>query len=185
MTDQQVYLLPGRGNRLSDLGAMIASRGGAVRGRELRGPFARLRFPEQLELIATDLGSDHWHDRARLVGHSFGAYLLLHALAGMPPFPGRILLLSPALGAAIDRRHLAASFPPRSGRLLGLAEAHRYPLPARLEIHTGQEDTGCDPRLAGTLAELLGARLHLVAGQGHSLASAYVESALTAFLAAP
>ncbi len=48
--------------------------------------------------IKNDLTTMFWHRDARAIGHSYGGYLLMHALAELGAFPGRILLLSRVLG---------------------------------------------------------------------------------------
>lgn len=178
-----VYLLPGRGNRLRDLGDPITRLGFDVYGRELAPPLARLGFAEQIRLIQRDLAAAFWRPDARLIGHSYGAYLLLHALADREPFPGRILLLAPVLGAALDAQRLYLSRPPRADQLLHLAQNHEFPPPRALELHTGALDDGCDPALATRWSSLIpGARLVRVPDQGHQLAADYVQRVLAQFL---
>ena len=180
-----VYLLPGQGNRLRDLGDPITHLGFDVYGRELVPPFSRLDFAEQVSLIQHDLAATFWRPDAPLIGHSYGAYLLLHALADREPFPGRILLLAPVLGAALDSQRFYLSRPPRADKLLQLAQNHAFPTPRSLELHTGALDDGCDPALATQWSSLIpGARLVLVPDQGHQLAPAYVQRVLAQFLQA-
>ena len=180
-----VYLLPGRGNRLRDLGDPVTRLGFDVYGRELVPPWARLGFAEQIGLIQRDLAAAFWNADARLIGHSYGAYLLLHALADMDPFPGRILLFAPVLGAALDAQRLYLSRPPRADKLMQLAQNHEFPIPHSLELHTGALDPGCDPALATRWSSLIpGARLVLVPDQGHQLAADYVQRVLAHFLQA-
>lgn len=183
MSSSSVYLLPGRSNSLREIGKHIAGWGLDVCGRELVAPFASWPFSDQLSVIKQDLNANYWHEDAHIIGHSYGGYLLLHALAELPPFPGHVLLLSPVLGAAIDPKNFMASYPPRAKRLLELARAEQFPIPNSLLIHTGAADSGCDPRLAERLGQLLGGKVHVVAGQGHELAPAYVECVLRDFLA--
>ena len=180
-----VYLLPGRGNRLRDLGDPVTRLGFDVYGRELAPPFSRLGFADQIGLIQRDLAAAFWNADARLIGHSYGAYLLLHALADREPFPGRILLFAPVLGAALDAQRLYLSRPPRADKLLQLAQNHAFPTPCALELHTGALDDGCDPALATRWSSLIpGARLVLVPDQGHQLADDYVQRVLAHFLPA-
>ena len=102
MSDSKIYLIAGRDEILADgLGHLITSMGHNIQGREIVSGFADLRFSEQLGVIKSDLREGFWHFDAVLVGRSYGAYLLLHSLAEMCDFPGRILLFSPVLGAAI------------------------------------------------------------------------------------
>lgn len=181
--NKTVYLLPGRGNRLRDLGDLVCCLGFDVYGRELAPPFARLHFAEQISLIQRDLASAFWYTDAPLIGHSYGAYLLLQALADMEPFPGRILLFSPVLGAATDPKRFYVSRPPRADKLMKLAENHEFPIPQSLEIHTGALDDGCDPGLATQWGSLLpGSRIVIVPDQGHQLTLDYVHRVLAQFL---
>ncbi len=174
-----VYLRPGRGNRLRDLGDLVCDLGFDGYGRELAPPWARLGFTEPIRLIQHDLAAAFWDAGARLIGHSYGAYLLLHALADREPFPGRILLLAPVLGAALDAQRLYLARPPRADKLLRLAQNHEFPTPHSLELHTGALDDGCDPALATRWRSLIpGARLVLVPDQGHQLAADYVQRVL-------
>jgi hypothetical protein len=179
-----VYLLPGLGDGLAGtLGRLIADAGFQVVGREVDEAFARLRFAEQVDSVGNDLRVGWWHAGARLIGRSYGGYLILHALADLPPFPGQILLFSPMLGPAVARDGWYISRPPRSVKLLKRARAGEFPPPNRLEIHTGKDDLGCDPWLATQIANgIETAELHLVIGAGHDLGEAYTRTALSRFL---
>ena len=180
----RIYFIPGRGESLdAGLGRLIASRGYAVHGREIISDFARLRFAEQLAEIRSDLQPAWWHAEAILIGHSYGGYLLLHALADLTPFPGKVLLCSPVLGAAVARDGFLGSRPPRAERLVRLTESGTFPAPRYLEIHTGADDNGCDPRLAARFASLVGnTKLSIVAGAEHLLGDEYLRDILRKFL---
>jgi hypothetical protein len=182
--DRRVYFLPGRQERVSDgLGSAIVRAGFSICGHEIVNDFARLRFAEQLSLIRSDLQTTFWKPDARIIARSYGAYLLLNTLAEMSPFPGRILLLSPVLGAAVANNGFYVSRPPRADRFANVVESGEFPGPRYLEIHTGSEDNGCDPQLADRFAALVSdTRLHIVAGAGHDLGDEYTRSALREFL---
>ena len=72
---------------------------------------------------------------------------LLHVLADLEPFPRKILLCSPVLGAAVAKNGFYGSLPPRAEKLVKLAESNAFSAPRYMEIHTGAEDNGCDPLL--------------------------------------
>jgi pimeloyl-ACP methyl ester carboxylesterase len=179
-----VYLLPGRGDPLDGtLGRIIAGLGFSVQGRAITSDFLALWFGEQLALVETDLRPAFDSGETALVGQSYGAYVLLHTLAALPRFPGRVLLISPVLGAGTSADGRRGSLPPRAGRLLNLARQGRFPCPGRLDIHAGARDRGCDPSLAQEFASRIPpARLHIVPGEGHTLPHEYLEHALRAFL---
>ncbi len=178
-----VYLLPGRGNKLSDLGKIITSLGFDVYGRELCSPFLNFPFQKQLDIIKKDLKKLFLNKDAKLIGHSYGAYLLLHALFELKDFPSQVILFSPILGAAIDKQNLYMSYPPRADKLLNLAEIGEFPVLQSIEIHTGANDQGCDPILAQKIATLIpNASITILPNQGHQLQIGYIKQALYIFL---
>lgn len=184
-----IYYLPGRGNRLQGegIGALVQRLGGQVRGRELQGDFTRLAFAEQLAVIQGDLLDEFWSPQALLIGHSYGAYLLLHGLAELPACPGRVLLFSPVLGVGMNRERMFASWPPRAKRLLTLAETQSFPVPrGGLQIYSGAADDGCDPDLARRfVAALPGAALQLVPDAGHHLDESLLVAVLSRAITTP
>lgn len=184
MQDTQIYIIPGRLESLGNgLGRIIESMGFSVRGREIISGFARLGFSEQLALIRADLESGFWPPECVLIGRSYGAYLLLHSLAELQPFPGKVLLFAPILGPAIVEDRRSGVLPPRSKLLLKLAESGAFPAPRYLEIHTGAKDNGCDPGLATRFtSQVRNAELHIVPGSGHAFDDAYYREALRKFL---
>jgi pimeloyl-ACP methyl ester carboxylesterase len=94
-----IYYLPGYGGRLdTGLGGALLKRGFNVSGRQTIGDFRALPFDEQVAVVAADLRHHFWRSDAQVVAISFGCYLFLHAQAQLPPFVGRVLLLSPIVG---------------------------------------------------------------------------------------
>ena len=174
-----IYLLPGRHRALEDgLGQALMQRGQVVAGRALVGDFVRLRFSEQVAVVAGDLRALAPQAGGRVLAYSFGAYLFLHALAQLPPFAGRALLLSPVVGEA------AHTFvPPSAGRLQQWLAQGQYPLPARMELHVGDADWQCPLPAVQALGDALGARTVVVPGAGHALPREYVGAVLDAWLA--
>jgi hypothetical protein len=129
------------------------------------------------------LRSFFWDPNANLVGHSYGGYLLLHSLSELEPFPGRILLFSPVLGEAIDKRRRFGSRPPRAGRLMELARKNQFPTLGYLEIHTGENDNGCDPNLDKAIGSFIPkSRIEIVSNQGHELPLEYITKVIVRFL---
>lgn len=154
--NNKVYLIPGRDEKLSGfLGDKISHMGFDVYGREILPPFSRLQFSEQLKIIKNDLKSLFWYQNAKLVGYSYSSYLLLHSLAELEPFPGKILLLSPVLDAAMSKDKVYLSCPLRAKKLLQFTKNGEFLSPGYLELHTGLEDNGCDPDLAKRICSLI------------------------------
>lgn len=184
MPGKQIYLIPGRGEKLDNtLGQILKMLGYNYEGMALTPDVEYLRFSEQLELVRSDLKLRFWDAGSVLIGRSYGAYLLLHTLADMPPFPGRVLLFSPVLGAASGKDHRYGSIPPRAEKLLKLAKSNTFPAPAYMEIHTGAEDHDCSPLLAENLTSgVKNTTVVMVEGAGHNLSENYLRNILIDFL---
>lgn len=166
---QSIYLLTGRGGRLNKgLGEELATRDWHVFGRELHGEFQRLRFDHQVETIAEDLLAHFWHEDARVVANSFGAYLFLHAQALLPPFPGQVLLLAPIVGEASQEERMLYFVPPRAGQLQELIGQGTYPAPVRCEIHVGEHDWQSVPANVQAIGRALSWRVSIVPEVGPS-----------------
>ena len=129
-----IYYVPGRGGRLNvGLGQELSARGYDLIGREIAGPgprdqsnpFASLSFQQQVEVIQHDLQSRFWTPEAQVIGNSFGAYLIAHAILQLGNFPGKCLFLSPVLGAVKTTGMLFK--PPRSSALKDAIETRSLP----------------------------------------------------------
>lgn len=178
-----MYYLPGRGGHLNQgLGAALQSKGVHIVGRELPGGADSGGFATHVDAVAADLQRDHWHRDSLVVANSFGAYLLLHAQAQLPPFVGNVLLLSPILGMVFRKDAPGGFVPPRARKILAMVEAGTFPGPRRCEIHVGSQDWQSDPERALTLGSKIGAKVHVVPEQGHLLERSYVLAAIDAWI---
>lgn len=174
-----IYYLPGRGGRLREgLGKALLARGLDVVGREMHGAFAELSFRQQVATIAEDLRERHWERDALVIANSFGAYLFLHAQAAMPPYIGRVLLLSPIVGEALNQAQAVGFVPPYARKLHELAAAGQYPAPIDCQIHVGSEDWQSAPENVTELGRLLGIPIRAVPHNGHMLDKDYVSAVL-------
>jgi hypothetical protein len=185
-TARTVYYLPGNGGQLhTGLGDGLLSRGWNVTGRATVDDFRTLRFNEQIVAIAADLQTHFWHPSAHVVANSFGAYLFLHAQAELPPFPGRVLLLSPIVGALEAAEGQKSFLPPRPEYLGAKAEAGTMPRPCKCEIHIGEVDRQSDPAVVQRFGALCGIPVHVAPGRGHMLGKDYVGLILDGWLGDP
>lgn len=183
MKPETIYYLPGHGGRLeTGLGEALLSRGYNVAGRQTTGDFKALSFPEQIATIAEDLTINYWHEEARVIANSFGAYLFLNAQTLMKPYVGKVLLLSPILGEFSNEDIRMGFIPPHSGRLAQLAESGTYPVPRHCEIHVGELDWQSNPTNVTKLADLLGLSATVVPGGEHMLDKRYVSAVLDKWL---
>lgn len=178
-----VYYLPGRGGQLTNgLGAGLAERGLHVVGRETLGDFRQLPFSQQVAVVAADLRDHFWHEDARVVAVSYGGYLFLHAQAELPPFPGKVLLLSPIVGEFNNDANGLGFIPPYAERLRDLAAAGVFPTPQRAQIHVGSEDWQSHPGNVTDLGKAIGIEVTVVPGAGHHLAKEYMGPVLDQWL---
>lgn len=181
--DGTIYYLPGRGGRVDDgLGLALQSRGLTVYGRHLWGEFQRLRFSDQIQVIAEDLKHQFWNENALVVANSFGAYLFLHAQTLLDPFPGKVLLLSPIIGATAAPGNGPRFSPPFAERLLQLAQGDELTKPTRCEIHVGELDWQCQPLKIQEFGELTGIPVTTVPDGEHLLSHSYVSELLDRWL---
>lgn len=178
-----VYYLPGRGGLISiGFGEALTSRGWSVTGRETTGSFRELSFQQQVDVISGDLVEKFWREDAHVIAVSFGAYLFLHAQTQLPPFVGKVLLLSPVVGQFSNEDVGIGFMPPRAKKLRELAETGTYPAPQNCEIHVGSEDWQSNPVNVKAFADKVGIPVSIVPGGGHQLGKEYVGSLLDRWL---
>ena len=178
-----IYYLPGnRGQLDTGLGEELLNRGFSLAGRETLGDFRKLPFPEKIEAIAKDLKDEFWHEDALVIANSFGAYLFLHAQTLLPPFVGKVLLLSPIVGEASEPETMRFFVPPRAGKLHRLAEERLFPTPRQCHIHVGELDWQAKPESVAAFARPLGIGMTVIPDAGHMLDKAYVRSILDRWL---
>lgn len=177
--NQEVYYLPGRGGELgAGLGLALSQRGYSVYGREVTGDLSSMDFQQQIDTVASDLRNRFWDKKAEIIAVSYGAYILMHALSSLRPFPGKVLLLSPILGGATDEASWSSFTPPRPERLMKQVYAGKFPKPTKLEVHVGENDWQSNPLRVSQLAERVGAQCYFAADTGHTLGIHYVSSVL-------
>lgn len=136
----------------------------------------------RVRLVADDLQTNFWGADALVIANSIGAYLFLHALSQLPPYPGKALLLSPIVGEASAPNGGPHFVPPYAARLLELAQAGSIEPPKRCEMHVGSEDWQSDPAAVARLGGLLGVPFNVVPGGGHLLDKGYIENLLDRWL---
>lgn len=178
-----IYYLPGHGGQISNgLGQALLARGYTVAGRETIGEFRRLRFSEQIEIIAEDLLTSYWRSNALVIANSYGAYLFLNAQRLLTPYVGKVLLLSPILGDFAEEGSNIGFVPPHSGRLIELAENGSYPTPMQCEVHVGEQDWQSNPKNVQWWAGKVGVHATIVPNAGHVLDKGYVSALLDRWL---
>ena len=178
-----VYYLPGHGGQIATgLGKGLNDRGFHLEGRETRGEFRSMPFREQVDRVAEDVSDRFWSEHSLVVANSYGAYLFLHAQTLLPPYIGRVLLLSPIVGEFKDVQSQRGFIPPRADVILQLAKDGLMPAPKNCEAHVGSEDWQSLPENVCTLGSLLGFNVTIVPGAGHMLGKDYVGEVLDRWL---
>ena len=176
---ETVYYLPGWGGRLNTgLGQALMSRGLDIAGRETRNEFKDLGFTEQVRVIAQDLQTYFWTPDSKVIANSFGGYLFLHAQVQLPPYPGKVVLLSPIVGEFNDEGREMHFVPPQAEKLFDLIALGQMTAPLNAEIHTGELDWQSHPPAVKKLGEALSTPVHVVPGAGHGLPKEYVSRLL-------
>ncbi len=174
------YITGAGGDHRNGLGAHLASLNFAYGGLSLSAGFVRHSFDQKLAIIRSAIEQID-RPEAAIIANSMGAYYLLHSFIDRQPFSGRVLLLSPVLGAASHGFNY--SRPPMAANFANALQKRRLPKPARLEIATGMADTSCDYCQAEQVAAALAAdQLTLVEGQGHTLDHTTVRQLVERFL---
>jgi pimeloyl-ACP methyl ester carboxylesterase len=146
------------------------------------GDFKKLSFQEQVDIIAGDLQGSLWHPEARVVANSYGGYLFLHAQLQMPSYIGRVLLLSPILGAFENEERGQFFVPPRADRILETVRNGRFHIPRCVEIHVGSEDWQSNPTDIKLFGKLTDSSVTVAIGLGHMLGKDYVGPVLDSWL---
>lgn len=163
-----IYYLPGRNGTISEgLGTFLREQCNQLLGREVSGDLKRLVFEDQLEAIRKDLLDSHWHEDGQIVANSYGAYLLLHTLVDIKPYPGNIFLLSPILGAVQTKEFYFR--PPRAKRLLQSFAERTFPKPRSLSCIVGKFDWQSVPERCVDLCDVVEGRLNIVPDGNHMI----------------
>lgn len=102
----------------------------------------------------------------------------------MPANPGRVLLLSPIVGAFEAVERMQHFVPPRAEHLARLADRGHYTPPARCEIHVGGLDWQSVPAYGLGFAAPIGILVTVVPGAGHMLGRELVGPPLDRWLPA-
>lgn len=174
--------MTGMGGRLqTGLGHGLLDKGFQVEGRELFGEFKKLRFQEQIDIVANDLDSKFWSEDSCVIANSFGAYLFLNAQAQLKPYIGKVILLSPIIGDFSNEETMLTYVPPFAGRIIELSKQGNYPIPENCEIHVGELDWQSNPKDVLAFGEPLGIKVFVVPNAGHMLPISYVEKLLDSF----
>ena len=152
----RALVFPGRGEAVHDVRPLVTSQD--VTGIDFDDRFAALGFAAQLAAVARLVAADG-SSTTLLVGRSFGAWLLLHALLDRADaYPGTVLLLAPVLGAGSVGK--TGFIPPRARTFWQRVEAGQATPASRMVLACGVTDTQAPIELARALARHWPIELH-------------------------
>lgn len=182
-SDQRVIYITGRGGDANKgLGAYLKTLDTNRIGLSMNSQFLKLDFQNQVDVVSKLIG-EFDSSNTRIIANSYGAYLCLHALIDAPSYLSHFLLLSPAIGAALNEQTLAYSRMPGCQKYNFAVAEERLTKPASLAIYIGDKDDGYDPQLFSDLCSALDVGPHyVVEGQGHSLGNIFVQKLVSQFL---
>lgn len=140
-TAKTIHYLPCYGGQLATgLGRALMDRGFDVAGLEKRGDFCFLPFAEPIATVGQGLENHFCRAEDRVICNSFSGHIFLYLQTQMPPFPEQVLLLSPFVGKFTNEQARTRVSLPRSTRLKDLAEAGKFTVPRKCEMHVGKHD---------------------------------------------
>ena len=179
MTEKLRYITGRGGTAQGGLSPYLATLSEDFSALAIDSDFLAQNFEDQVRATRHFCAIENTH----IIANSYGAYLLLQSLIDQPPLlSAKVLLLSPVLGRAMDPDRMLLSRPPREKTLHTAIEEGRIGLPVELNIVTGEEDEICDHKLATHFAELLGARVSILEGEGHMIDPNLVSQTVNRFL---
>lgn len=100
----------------------------------------------------------------------------------MPPYPGRVLILSPIVGEFESHESGTVYSPPYPKRLSELASQGVFPTPRDAHIHVGELDWQSLPDNVMQFGALTGVPVTVVPAAGHMPPKDYVARVLNAWL---
>lgn len=179
-TRSKVFCVPGRDESFAEaFGGLMWTQPVDIGHVDLTGPFARLRFSEQVDTVHGLIRQQYWSREALLLGRSFGAWILLHALMQLEEsFPGTVVLLSAVLGYGQHRGlHFIA---PRAATFWEYAASHARAPARHLALLHAADDTQCPVDYAKELRRLWPLELVLFEHGGHDIGKRTLQDDVSA-----
>ena len=174
-----IYYVTGRmGSMSHGFGAHLASLGRPYAGRELDADFFRMRHEEQVETILNDLRE---FDGSPIAANSYGAFLILCALANEDINLSHSFFMSPVTGATfVSGRY----FRPAGARRVESAinDSSFIGTTESLQVIVGALDEQCVPERCDKMAKVLGGQSLIVPDTGHKIDPDVIAREFSKFL---
>ena len=176
-----VLYITGRGGSLNKgLAAYLANSVQGFEGIAVDTLFLKRRPLEQVEFIRQKMVED----TTRLViANSYGAYLVLHALAQIEDFiPENVLLLSPLLGVGRAQGGFYMNIPPLLKRLEEAFSVEAVMRPTSIKFLIGELDKQISTDQVSFVDEYFGlGSVQVCPGEGHMLSPQAIQKVLYTF----
>lgn len=176
----EVLYITGRGGSLNKgLAAYLASSVKGFEGIAVDTQFLKRRPLEQVEFIRQKMAED---PTRLVIANSYGAYLVLHALAQIEGFtPENVLLLSPLLGVGRSQGGFYMNIPPLLSRLEEAFKNSEVMKPKTIKFLVGELDKQISTSQVSFLDKYFGLdTVQVYPGEGHILDAKSVREALRA-----
>lgn len=161
-----VFYVTGRGGSLTGgFSAALEERLIDFTGRQINGDFLKSEHPEQVELIAQDLTQNS--DKT-IIANSYGAYLVLSALAQYEISLGDVFLTSPITGRSTLE---GTYFKPAGANVVetAIANCEFKGSITNLAVIVGELDRQADPERCMLMAAAFQGRGNVLPNQGHQI----------------
>lgn len=159
-----VFYITGRGGSLTGgFSAALEERLIDFTGREINGDFLKSEHPEQVELIVQDLTQNS--DKT-IIANSYGAYLVLSALAQYEITLGDVFLTSPITGRSTLE---GTYFKPAGANVVeaAISNCEFKGSIKNLAVIVGELDRQSDPERCMLMAAAFHGRAYVLPNQGH------------------
>ena len=173
-----VFYITGRGGSLTGgFSAALEERLIDFTGREINGDFLKSEHPEQVELIVQDLTQNS--DKT-IIANSYGAYLVLSALAQYEITLGDVFLTSPITGRSTLE---GTYFKPAGANVVetAISNCEFKGSITNLAVIVGELDRQSDPERCMLMAAAFEGRGYVLPNQGHQIGYGKMNSQLDDF----
>jgi len=151
-------------------------------GLSVNNTFLNLSFLEQVAVVR-NLIDEFDSPGTRIIANSYGTYLVLQALIAAPQYQSRIMLLSPAIGGAINRKSMMYVRQPSTNRFEQAMANKTISKPEYIELHIGAKDAAYDKEQIAKLDVALDFdQLQVYANEAHNMDKKLVQKLVHKFL---
>ena len=177
INNKHLLLIPGRNEKISVEFKKIISDFGYL---------PKILLPTvQPKDVKKEIYPHLFSDNTKIISKSYGCFIILMALSGLPAFPGSVAFFNPCFGLAKYKKdQMAMSFRDRGAvKLKDMIKNGKYPVPRNLTIYTYRDDWQSDFDTCESLKSYNNSFI-LIAEEGsnHAFPEKYLINAIQDFL---